>query len=192
MRRFMGYQRTYCDCPLCAMNCQFIPGYLMPTDLLRISTFHGINLNPLLDWQNQKVNLRQFVAESLLASPGALVLKNGRPCGIPTLVPARNDNDWCKFFDGSLCNIHPVAPFGCAFFDAHQDPRVSNAISAAGLGIIARLWEAGHSLYCQIWNDLHRQGRRAPSPEQCRNRLRTRKGENQAGFEESSRKETLP
>jgi len=190
MRRFMGYPRTHCDCPQCAMNCKFIPGYLMPNDLLRIAAFHGVDLNPLLDGQYQKVNLRQFAATNLLASSGALVLKNGRPCRIPTLVPARGENGSCKFFDGSLCTIHSIAPFGCAFFDAHQDLTLSSAISAAGLGIISRLWEAGHSLYCRIWDDLHRHGMIAPAPEQCRHRMKNHRGENQ--FEENSRKETLP
>ena len=175
MRTFMGYQRTFCDCPECSLNCQYIPGYLLPEDLTRIAAFHGVDLNPLLDWQHQDNTFHQFVLEDLLASPGALVLKGGKPCRIPTLVPARN-NGWCKFFDGRHCIIHQVAPFGCAFFDAHQTQDLSNVISAKGLTIIAKLWEQDPtSLYCQIWNDLYRKGMRAPSPEVCRQRMRNHK-----------------
>jgi hypothetical protein len=50
---------------------------------------------------------------------------------------------------------------------------VSSAISGAGLTIIAGLWEdQPRSLYCQIWNDLHGRGMRAPSPEECRQRMK--------------------
>lgn len=169
MRIFMGHCRTICSCELCAINCRFIPGYLLPEDLDNIPTFLGYS------------DMFEFAQKNLLASPGALVLKNGKPCRIPTLVPARN-NGWCRFFDGWLCTIHPVAPFGCAFFDAHQDPNVSSAISAKGLTIIAKLWkEGGRALYCQIWNDLYRKGMRAPSPEECRKRMRNDKGETKAG-----------
>jgi hypothetical protein len=172
MRIFMGHCRTTCKCELCAINCRFIPGYLLPEDLDTIPTFHGANLNPFLDWHHQDASFRQFILTNLLASPGALVLKDGRFFRIQTLVPARKDNGWCRFFDGKLCKIHPVAPFGCAFFDAHQKQSESNTISAKGLEIIAGLWEdQPHSLYCQVWNDLHRQDLRAPAPEECRDRM---------------------
>lgn len=175
MRSFMGYPRTFCDCRDCALNCQYIPGYLLEDDLSRIAAFHGIHLNPLLDWRLQSHEIRQFVMQSFLASPGALVLRNGKPCRIRTLVPARNDNDWCKFFDGRFCTIHRVAPFGCAFFDAHQTRERSNTISAKGLTILARMWvEEPGSLYCQIWSDLYTRRLRAPSPEECRNKMRNR------------------
>jgi|WetSurMetagenome_2_1015567.scaffolds.fasta_scaffold16488_8 hypothetical protein len=192
MRTFIGYKRTYCDCPECALNCQYIPGYLLPTDLPRISAFHGVTFNPLLDWQLQDTPFPQFILANVLASPGALVLKGGRPCRIPTLVPARSDNGWCKFFDGRLCTIHSVAPFGCAFFDAHQDSRVSSAISGFGLTIIARLWEEEpRSLYCQVWNDLYRRGLIAPSPEQCRHLMENHKGENKQGLRRDSERRQL-
>lgn len=176
MRTFMGYNRTFCDCPECSLNCKFIPGYLLPEDLTSITAFHGITLNPVLDWQHQGAVFHQFVLQNFLASPGALVLKNGKTCRIPTLVPARNDSGWCKFFDGRFCTIHRVAPFGCAYFDAHQTQGLSSAISAKGLTIIAKLWEQNPtSLYRQIWKDLNKRGLMAPSPEQCRNKMRNHK-----------------
>jgi Fe-S-cluster containining protein len=161
MRIFMGHRRTVCNCHLCAINCRFIPGYLLPEDLDRIATYLGYS------------ELLEFGQKNLLASPGAIVIKDGRLCRIRTLVPARNDSGWCRFFDGNLCTIHSVAPFGCAFFDSHQEQSGSNAISAKGLQIIAGLWQdQPRSLYCQIWNDLHRRGMRAPAPEECRNKMK--------------------
>ena len=41
MRIFMGHWRTICNCDLCAINCRFIPGYLLPEDLDYIATFLG-------------------------------------------------------------------------------------------------------------------------------------------------------
>ena len=165
MRIFAGHFRTICSCELCAINCRFIPGYLLPEDLDRIATFLSYSKS------------LEFAEKNLLASPGAIVIKDGRLCRIRTLVPARNDSGWCNFFDGSLCSIHRVAPFGCAFFDSHQEQSESNAISAKGLQIIAGLWEdQPFSLYCQIWNHLHRRGMRAPAPEECRDRMREQSG----------------
>jgi hypothetical protein len=174
MRTFKEYQRTYCDCPECSLNCQYIPGYLLPEDLDKIAAFQGVTFNPLLNWQDQV--FRQFIHDNFLASPGALVLKNGKPGRIRTLVPARGPDGHCKFFNGRLCTIHPVAPFGCAFFDAHQTQDLSSTISVKGLMIIVKLWEQEpHFLYCQIWNDLHQKGMRAPSPEECRRKMKNHK-----------------
>lgn len=160
MRFFLGHRRTICKCDLCATNCRFIPGYLLPEDLDHIPPFLGYS------------ELFEFAEKNLLASPGALVAKNGKLFRIRTLVPARNDRGWCKFFDGRLCTIHPVSPFGCAFFDSHQKQSESNAISGAGLTIIAGLWEDHpDSPYCQIWNELDRKGMRAPAPEKCREKM---------------------
>jgi Fe-S-cluster containining protein len=133
----------------------------LPEDLERIQV--------ILDYST----LFDFAEQNLLASPGALVVQRGRLFRIPTLVPARNAHGWCKFFDGKLCKIHSVAPFGCAFFDAHQEQSESNVISAKGLEIIARLWEEQpYAAYCRIWEELDRRGLQAPSPEECRARMR--------------------
>lgn len=166
MRAFMSHRRTVCSCDLCKINCRFIPGYLLPDDLHEIASFLSYS------------DMFEFAKENLLASPGALVIKSGALCRIRTLVPVRNDRGWCKFFDGNLCAIHPVAPFGCTFFDSHQNQRRSNAISAKGLQIIAGIWEdQPRSLYCVIWNDLYRRGMRALAPEECRKKMAEHKME---------------
>ncbi len=167
MRTFMGFKRTVCDCELCRVNCRFIPGYLLPEDLIDMASFLG------------HVELFSFAEEHLLASPGALVAKAcpGAQSGfqllrIRTLVPARADHGWCKFFDGNLCRIHPVAPFGCAFFDSHQNPRYSRQVSAAGLTCIAENWlHESHSIYCQMWRFLQSSRLIAPAPEECRRKM---------------------
>jgi len=160
MRSFMSFPRTECDCIQCSINCKFIPGYLLPEDLIRIGRFLG------------HFFLSPFIEENFLASPGALVAKAGRLYRIRTIVPARGENGWCKFFDGKLCTIHPVAPFGCAFFDSHQDPILSGNLSALGLMIIAAQWQNEESSsYCQAWHHLHRLNLTAPSPEECRQRM---------------------
>lgn len=160
MRNFMGFERTECKCDLCAMNCRFIPGYLLPEDLTAMASFLGYS------------ELPRFAAENLLASVGALVAKAGRLFRIRTIVPARDENGCCRFFDGKLCKIHSVAPFGCAFFDSHQDPIQSHKLSALGLISISEQWRnESHSIYCRIWHHLHCLGYRAPSPEECRRRM---------------------
>ena len=160
MRSFLGYSRSICGCGLCAANCRFIPGCLLPGDLIDIGLFIGYK------------ELSSFVEQSFLASPGALVAKAGRLYRIRTIVPARNEHGWCKFFDGKLCKIHPVAPFGCAYFDSHQDPSHSGRISALGLMTVAAQWQNEESsLYCQVWHHLQRSGLTAPSPEECRQRM---------------------
>jgi Fe-S-cluster containining protein len=154
MREFMGFPRTICDCELCAMSCKFIPGYLMIEDLILMAQFLGYS------------NLLECAEENLLASPGALVSKGNQLHGIRTIVPARGENEWCRFFDGRHCRIHPVASFGCALFDSHQDPRRSEEISKLGLMCIAAQWRMEeNSLYCKVWNHLQGLGLISPSPE---------------------------
>jgi len=90
MRNLMGFERTTCDCELCAANCRFIPGYLLPEDLIRIGKFVGYS------------DLSPFVEQNFLAPPGALVVKAGQLLRIRTIVPGRGEHGWCKFFDGKL------------------------------------------------------------------------------------------
>jgi hypothetical protein len=117
-----------------------------------------------------ELNPLRFAEENLLASPGALAVKDGKLIRIRTIVPARNKEGWCKFFDGRYCTIHPVAPFGCAFFDHHQDPRESEFISKLGLTRVAAIWkEKPRSLYSRIWQYLHDLGLISPAPEESRN-----------------------
>jgi len=157
-----GYHRTECSCGDCVINCRFIPGYLVPSDIERISSHLGYT------------NLVRFALENLLASPGATVMSScdGRIFQIPTLVPQRAANDSCKFLQQGACAIHAVSPYGCAMFDAHQPDAEANRRSARGLQEIAREWAMGaRSIYVCLWRMLDRANLRAVPPEIARRRL---------------------
>ncbi|MGE0885430.1 MAG: YkgJ family cysteine cluster protein [Blastocatellales bacterium] len=154
-----GFGRTKCACLECAINCRFIPGYLIPADLERIAKHLGCE------------NLIEFALENLLASPGATVVDRGRMRQIPTLVPARRSDGACKFLDANnRCKIHEVSPFGCAFFDAHQSKAESDYRSGSGLVQIDRAWQEGN-LYARLWLLLEALGKVGPSPVAARARL---------------------
>lgn len=155
MRTEFGSARTACSCGNCSINCRFIPGYLIPADLERISAHVGAE------------NVMAFAADNLLASPGAIVgTTDGQRHRIPTLVPARHGNGACKFLAANGdCSIHAVSPFGCAFFDTHQSPEESDNLSMQGLKAISHEWERpDDSLYAIIWNILLEAGLTAPDP----------------------------
>ncbi len=82
----LGFERTVCDCGACKINCKFIPGLLLPSDLHRIAEHLGYS-NPV-----------EFALENLLASPGAIVMDRGQIRRIRTLVPARGQDGACKLF----------------------------------------------------------------------------------------------
>jgi hypothetical protein len=150
-----------CPCGECVRNCRHIPGYLIPADLDRIRQ----HLAPDGD-------LRAWALEHLLASPGALVLQRGQALRIPTLVPARRPDGACLFLTAeSRCAIHAIAPFGCAFFDAHQPAGEADRRSSLGLRTVLEAWRRA-DLYALVWLELHRAGLQAPPPEACREQLR--------------------
>ena len=123
-----GFERSECACHECTANCKYIPGYLVPADVERISRFLGYS------------NIITFALENLAASPGATVMSaEGRVFQIPTLAPQRKADGSCKFLDSqNRCSIHEVSPFGCAFFDAHQSDVEAVRKSSRGLKEIAR------------------------------------------------------
>ena len=161
-RAEFGFKRSVCACHECTANCKFIPGYLVPADIKRISRSLGYS------------NVVTFALENLAASPGATVMNaEGRVLQIPTLVPQRRADGSCKFLDGqNRCTIHAVSPFGCAFFDAHQSTDEANRKSSRGLQEVAGQWLAGRaSLYAMLWKLLYSAGRRAIPPQVARRRM---------------------
>jgi Fe-S-cluster containining protein len=154
-RTEFGAARTTCSCKACAINCQYIPGYLIPADLPRLIP---ADADP-----------EAWAREHLLASPGAVIMRvhldGRREVGrVGTLVPAHVAGSLaCHWFKGGRCEVHAIAPFGCAFFDAHQTREQSDARSEHGLkAIIADNAEGG--LYARLWAMLHGAGLRAPDP----------------------------
>jgi hypothetical protein len=156
-----GFGRTVCGCAEDVLNCQFIPGYLVPADLPRLAGAAG------------HTDLLEFARSHLLASPGALVgMADGSTHRIPTLVPARAPvSGYCRFLTaGGLCGVHGAAPYGCAFFDSHMTRAECDRRSAAGLrAIMADVRECGD--YFRVWLKLWSEGRRAPDPRASRARM---------------------
>jgi len=102
------FDRTVCVCARCVACCTH-PGPLIPDDLDRIARFRHQTIDDVL--------------EDLEPGRGALVVdrRSGRIGRIPTLIP-RTRHGRCVFLeDYARCAIHPVAPFGCAYFDVHLD-----------------------------------------------------------------------
>ena len=159
-----GFERSVCACHECTANCKFIPGYLVPADIERISRSLGYS------------NVITFALENLVASPGATVMDaEGQVFQIPTLVPRRKEEDSsCVFLDANeRCAIHAVSPFGCSFFDAHQPDAEANRRSSRGLQEIARCWAAGgSSVYTALWRLLFEAGLRAVPPQVARRRMK--------------------
>lgn len=158
-RIMFGFARTECACDECALNCRFIPGYLIPTDLDAMTAHLGYE------------SVLTFALEHLLASPGATVMADGEVFQIPTLVPARQTNGACKFLTKeNHCAVHAVSPFGCSHFDVHQSKVEADERSLRGLHAIAQEWSAG-GLYARVWAILHAMKRDAPAPQQARTLL---------------------
>lgn len=161
-RAEFGFERSVCACQECTTNCKFIPGYLVPADIERISRALGYT------------NVVTFALENLAASPGATVMNaEGHVFQISTLVPQRKADGSCKFLDAqNHCLIHASSPFGCAFFDAHQSTDEANRKSSRGLQEVAGQWLAGRaSLYAMIWRLLYSAGHRAIPPQIARRRM---------------------
>jgi hypothetical protein len=159
-RTEFDFARTICACTACVKYCLHLPGYLIPADLDRIQLY----LSP-------SEELFAWATKYLLASPGALVMQEQHIFRIPTLVPARRPDGACLFLSNkSRCCIHTVAPFGCGFFDSHQEPSESDRRSQRGLQAVLDAWRHG-DLYAQVWQVLYDAGLRAQPPEQCRQQL---------------------
>ena len=104
-----------------------MPGYIIPSDLDRIRRFLATD-ELLMDW----------AMAFLRASPGAVVMAQGRLHRIRTLVPARGPTGACVHLAADhRRTIHSVAPYGCALFDSHMRPREADLRSRHGLQSIA-------------------------------------------------------
>jgi hypothetical protein len=153
-RTEFGFSRSVCACDDCTAYCRHMPGYLIPADLERIHQ----HLSPAED-------LGAWACRYLLASPGALVMRRGLLMRIPTLVPARRPGGACIFLtDAERCAIHVLAPFGCAFFDAHMPQAEADRRSMLGLQAVLEAWNAGDA-YARLWVTLTDAGLVADAPE---------------------------
>jgi Fe-S-cluster containining protein len=168
-RTEFGFGRTVCACQECTLNCRHIPGYLIPADLERIQQY----LSP-------SENLLVWACQHLLASPSALVLREGQVVRIPTLVPARRPDGACVFLtDADRCAIHAAAPYGCAFFDSHMSKVEADRRSKRGLQAIIEAWVVCDH-YAGLWVMLANAGLVSPPPEVARKHLQRAFGTSRA------------
>jgi Fe-S-cluster containining protein len=102
------FNRTKCACENCIRCCKRQPGSLAAGDFERIRLYLQLTIEQAKKW--------------FWASPGALAVdtSTGRTHRIGTITP-RMRHGRCVFLDEhNRCTIHPVAPFGCAYFDTHM------------------------------------------------------------------------
>lgn len=166
-RTEFGFKRTFAEGPFERLNCKFIPGMLVPADLDRMARAMGFD------------DTKAWAMEHLLASPGATMMRidsktgKGETYRVPTLVPARKgEHRHCMHFDeNGRCNVHAVAPFGCAFFDGTQSEEEHQKRSIAAHDAIKQAWET-NSEYAQIWTMLSAAGKKAPEPRECREEMK--------------------
>jgi hypothetical protein len=91
------------------------------------------------------------IKELFVASPGALVYNSStrKMFRIGTITP-KYEHEKCIFLmpDGK-CQVHAVAPYGCAFFDIHMDMSEGQKRSMWGLRLIQ-----GDLQYNRLRDDL--------------------------------------
>lgn len=109
----------------------------------------------------------EWAEVNLLASPGALVSKDGELFRIPTLVPATKFDGSCKFYQKRKCTIHGVSPFGCAMFDC--SPERGN-LASKGLVEVHKAW-LNKDLYAMLWRHLWDLSKRQESADVLRERM---------------------
>lgn len=140
------FKRSSCSCRLCQVPCKLLPGYLIPSDLQRLPS--GDNL---LDWA--KVHLR--------ASPGFVIINRSLQVRLGTLVPARVKDDACHWFVDGRCQVHQVAPFGCAYFSEHMTDSDDKERRDAGYQAVRKDWEE-QGPYSRLWKEMESLGLTGP------------------------------
>lgn len=158
-RTEFGLPRTTCACKVCVTNCKHMPGFLIPADLDRIIPADLLGFWPGESW---------FAERYLLASPGAVAIRDGKIYRVRTLVPAVKPSGECVHLNGEQCGIHTISPFGCAFFDC--GPERDN-LSLKGIEAVFFAWDDETSLYCRIWTHLSMLDLVQQSPEVLRHRM---------------------
>lgn len=156
MRTEFGYERKECSCTMCRTGCEYLPGMLVPADLARMSG--GLTGAALEDWARAH----------LMASPGAVVIKDGQPFRIPTLVPRTTFWGPCHWLVEGRCMIWQDSPYGCAFFTVCDENEVADdGRSRQGLyAVIRDVRENGD--YIRLWQMLWDSGFQARPPEEGR------------------------
>ncbi len=145
------FERTVCDCKQCRAACTAKPGGLIPSDLQTIHRQVAPEV-PLLEWASQYLS----------ASEGAKVARP-TPTGlevfhVPSLVPKQQADGSCIFrTEEGLCGIHKVSPFGCAYFDTHDQDDGEEASERAKYMVMQQMDDhvrhGVYSLLCEYLKD---------------------------------------
>jgi hypothetical protein len=134
VRAAHGFRRTTCGCDFCKAFCRHLPGALDPSDLSRLCP--------------REEEVFAWAEQHLRAHAGG---------DYPSLVPARNFLGHCHWYFDGQCAVHANAPFGCAFFDAHQsDAAVEERVTATVRA--CREDAAANGLYFRVWQHLCARG----------------------------------
>ena len=157
MNPLSSFLRTICDCKECTGCCLEMPGPRIPVDGRLIADHLNITVEQL--------------EEKLVASPGATCAKYTHAgwvqYQIHTITPARKEDGTCVFLQEDMhCAIHPVSPFGCAYFDSHHSRKDGDDRMYAALVATDTSPE-----YKELWLRLYNAGRRSPGPKVLRQRL---------------------
>lgn len=152
IRKEYGFKRVKCACRRCQINCEYMPGYLVPEDVERIMKHLGYD-DPIA-----------FARDNLRFSEDTIVKKGSTTYAIGTLVPRRQKGGSCKFLTPEgRCGIHEVSPFGCAFFGGKMSKDEEDQRAEVSLARIAHAHqrETYSSLYVRLFTYLKSQGLRA-------------------------------
>jgi|SRR5579884_3152538 len=142
-RQEFGFTRTTCGCKKCQVWCKWQPGFLVPSDLERLIP-HGED--PFL-----------WAEEHLRASPGLRIDFGELTVSVPSLVPAKQENGHCHWFQDGQCLVHANSPYGCAFLDQHLSNKEGALRCHPARLARAEAFKDG-SLYAQIWQHLEKKG----------------------------------
>jgi hypothetical protein len=172
-RTEFGFSRTRCGCESCSVSCRYIPGMLVPSDLMRLLP----DTAGMSDSSGFAVQVA-WAKEHLLASPGAQVGTRDTRTGqvsvtrVPTLVPARQaDGMACHWLgDDGRCGVHDRSPFGCAFCDSHMSEQEGMGRTMEAIKAVANAWN-DNGLYARLWSVLDAAGFVAPGPGESRKRM---------------------
>jgi hypothetical protein len=139
----LDFERTVCACRKCRTWCEHMPGHLVPGDLGRL-------IPPGVD-------PFEWAEEHLRASYGALYMLPTGPLSIPSLVPAKQANGHCHWYEACRCAVHDRSPFGCAYHDQHMTTHESERRAMVARNARHRDF-ARNGLYARIWRHLAKMG----------------------------------
>ena len=122
MSRPVPFERTVCACEADVALCRRAPGSCGSGDVERILDY--------LD-RTAEDGARRDPADYFEATPGFLGMRPDGSVRHVGMIAPRLDEGGCIFLTAEgRCRVHPVAPFGCAYFDVHQSDAEGKARSA--------------------------------------------------------------